>query len=135
MDDPTSTIKDLLPQPASLEIAGETIVVRPFAFDQMPVILPKMSALMSLIDNGAAAVILAGPALLGDLQELLALATGRSKEWIQGLDAGAGIELTTVVAEQNEGFFHAMLAALPRLVAVMDRLAKAVPTGATSRRT
>lgn len=132
MDDMTQELKAILPQSRTLEIGGETLTLRPFLFNQLPLILPKLSALMALIEDGQAAVLMAGPQLLQDLYELFALATGKPKEWIKQLDAQAGIELTVAVSELNEGFFHAVLASLPRLTAVMDRLGRLVPTSASS---
>lgn len=135
MDDMIQDLKAILPRSKTLELGGETITLKPFRFDQIPLILPKLSALMALIEDGQAAVMMAGSQLLQDLQELFALATGKPKEWIEQLDAHDGIELTVAVSELNEGFFQAVLASLPRLTAVMDRLGRLVPTGANSRPT
>jgi len=135
MDDMTQDLKAILPQSKTLVIGGEVITLRPFRFDQIPEILPRMAALMTLIENGSAAVMMAAPALLHDLHELFALATGKPVEWVQDLDAASGIELTVALAELNEGFFQVVLASLPRLVAVAERLARLVPTGQTSRPT
>lgn len=133
--DVAAEIRELLPQSKTVEIGGEKIVLQPFMFHQIPAIFPKMAALLALVEDGAAAVLLAGPELLRDLRELFALASGKPVEWFEQLDAQAGIELTTAVAELNEGFFQAVLVSLPRLMAVMGRLEKHVPAGAKSRPT
>lgn len=135
MDELIQDIKTILPQSRTLTIGGESITLRPFLFNQLPQILPKLGVLLALVEDGQAAVLMAGPELLADIHDLFALATGKPKEWIEQLDAQAGIELTAALAELNEGFFRAVLESLPKLTAVMDRLGRLVPTGASSRPT
>lgn len=134
MDDLTQELEDLLPKSRTLVIRKETITIQPFLFEQLPQLLPKMSALLDLCEAGAGVALLADETRITTFREIFALAAGKPVEWAVGLDAAAGIELAAAVAEVNEGFFQATLRAMPKLAAIVERLRKPQADGVTSPR-
>ena len=105
-------LKVLAPQETvSTKLGG--VVVKPFKFTQFPRVIEILSGFSSSIniDNLEAGDIVN---LLmrnqgEDLFELLCMASGKDKEWLDELEADEGIELLMKVVEQNMDFFNKKL--------------------------
>jgi len=105
-------LKTLVPQETISTKLGE-VVVKPFKFTQFPRVIEILSGFSSAVnlDNLEAKDIVN---LLmrnqgEDLFELLCMASGKDKKWLDELEADEGIELLMKVVEQNMDFFNKKL--------------------------
>lgn len=101
----------LVPQQTlTFQAAGE-VTVKPFRFTQFPrviEILGSFTASISSLDNLQASDIVR---MLtkndGDeVFQLLCMATGKDRAWLDQLEADEGLELMMIVVEQNMDFFN-----------------------------
>ena len=113
-----------------ITIAGETLTVKPFAFG----LLPRVLKILRKVSDG-----LKGPSVDilaimedggGDLMELLAVTTGKTRAWVDALPLDEGVLLTSTVLEVNRDVFTK--AVVPRLTALFDALGLVPSTGETS---
>ena len=102
-------LKILAPQEVVSTKSGD-VVVKPFKFTQFPRVIEILSGFSSAVnlDNLEAGDIVN---LLmrnqgEDLFELMCMASGQNKEWLDELAADEGIELLMKVVEQNMDFFN-----------------------------
>lgn len=95
--------KRLLPTPIPVEINGETIDILPFPFGQLHVVTAKLSPLIAAVQglaNGAAIsydqiLVIGGEGL----QEVLAMAANKPRDWLNTFYGEAGYEEGKALAE------------------------------------
>lgn len=122
-------LKILAPQETISTKLGN-VIVKPFKFTQFPRVIEILSGFSSSInvDNLSAGDIVN---LLmrnqgEDLFELLCMASGKDKSWLDELEADEGIELLMKVVEQNMDFFNRKL--IPSIAKFSEAVANNVPT-------
>ena len=121
-------LKVLAPQETISTKLG-AVVVKPFKFTQFPRVIEILSGFSSSVnvDNLEAGDIVN---LLmrnqgEDLFELMCMASGKDKEWLDELEADEGIELLMKVVEQNMDFFN------KKLIPSITRFSQTVTSAAT----
>lgn len=90
--------------------AGE-VTIKPFKFTQFPKVIEVLSGFASSIsslDSLQAGDIVALLTKNGgeEIFQLLCMATGKDKDWLDELEADEGLELMLIVVEQNMDFFN-----------------------------
>ena len=121
-------LKVLAPQETISTKLG-AVVVKPFKFTQFPRVIEILSGFSSSVnvDNLEAGDIVN---LLmrnqgEDLFELMCMASGKDKEWLDELEADEGIEILMKVVEQNMDFFN------KKLIPSITRFSQTVTSAAT----
>lgn len=126
-------LKILAPQEVVSTKSGD-VVVKPFKFTQFPRVIEILSGFSSAVtlDNLEAGDIVN---LLmrnqgEDLFELMCMASGQNKEWLDQLEADEGIELLMKVVEQNMDFFNKKL--IPTIARFSETVISVATDGAKS---
>ena len=126
-------LKVLAPQEVVSTKSGD-VVVKPFKFTQFPRVIEILSGFSSAVnlDNLEAGDIVN---LLmrnqgEDLFELMCMASGQNKEWLDELEADEGIELLMKVVEQNMDFFNKKL--IPTIARFSETVTSVATDGAKS---
>ena len=121
-------LKVLAPQETISTKLG-AVVVKPFKFTQFPRVIEILSGFSSSVnvDNLDAGDIVN---LLmrnqgEDLFELMCMASGKDKQWLDELEADEGIELLMKVVEQNMDFFN------KKIIPSITRFSQTVTSAAT----
>jgi hypothetical protein len=117
MDD----LKTLLPASVEFEFNGESVTVRPYTFGQMLKVLPHFGLLSALLSGqlDAGLMMECGESCL----ELISIATGKSRGFVEGLDPAQGLELLGAIVEVNGDFFLQRLRpSLENLIQKVERL-------------
>ena len=126
MDD----LDKLVPQPATLTVARETLAIQPLQVGRLPAFLraisptlqqlkaPQIDWLALLIEHG------------DDLLQAVSIAVDKPRAWVDALAADEAILLAAKVVEVNADFFTRTV--LPRLDGLIGQVAKApAPSGST----
>jgi hypothetical protein len=104
---------------------GETIVVSPFVFGQLPKVAKCFASIKSVIEDGNLIEIASAGG--EDLLALLCLAANKPRAWFDKLPSDEGLNLMAAVIQVNRDFF------VQRMSPVLQRLTQAVNgTGAPS---
>lgn len=117
-------LKALFP---GMEVAagGETITVSPFVFGQLPKVAKCFASIKGVIEGGNLIEIASAGG--EDLLQLLCLAVGKPRAWLDTLQSDEGLALMAAVIQVNRDFF------VQRLAPVLQRLTQAMNgTGAPS---
>ncbi len=119
---PMSELDTLMPAPLELTIAGEMLQLTPLRVGQLPAFLrnvePIVRELASPSIDWLSLFGTHGDAVLN----AIAIATGKPRDWLDGLTTDAAIELAARVIEVNADFF--IRAVLPRIEAVTAQISK-----------
>ena len=126
MDD----LDKLVPQPATLTVARETLAIQPLQVGRLPAFLraisptlqqlkaPQIDWLTLFIEHG------------DDLLQAVSIAVDKPRAWVDALAADEAILLVAKVVEVNADFFTRTV--LPRLDGLIGQVAKApAPSGST----
>lgn len=103
--------KVLSPEVTITLSTGESIVLKPFTFGQLPKALAKANGIGALIQQAAQSGDLKSEVLgvMGeggeDLIELVSMGVGKDREWFNTLGADDGVYLTTEFLAVNFDFF------------------------------
>jgi hypothetical protein len=104
---------------------GETIVVSPFAFGQLPQVAKCFASIKGVIEGGDLVEIASAGG--EDLLKLLCLAAKKPRVWFDTLPSDEGLNLMAAVIQENRDFF------VRRMSPALQRLTQAVNgTGAPS---
>ena len=112
----TDQLEVLFPNSINVKVGDETIIISPFKFGQINKVIKVATPLFGLLKSqvdltktesevGAQVmelVLTNGGDALG---EIINIATGRSKEWIDELESDSVIELLVAIVEVNKDFF------------------------------
>lgn len=111
----------LLEQTQYLNINDEPIVIKPFTFGQLPRVAKALAAIASRVpaDEGFSI-----PKLIAEggeeILEVVAVAAGKSRDWLDEIDPADGFELVgAVVAANAEQFEKKILPAVAKLAATV----------------
>jgi hypothetical protein len=119
-----SDIDTLFPEPIRIRVAGEDLEIAELTVAQLPRFLRAIGPLAGAIGGSGGAMdlqaILAGVAQhVEALPELVAIVTGRDRDWVNGLRASDLVRLAEAVIEANADFFgqvaRSLQSAAPRL--------------------
>lgn len=114
----------LIQAPARIEVAGETLEIWPLVVIQIPAILRAARPVVEALRRGESDIL----GLLADhgdrLLEAVAIATGRTRAWVDALPADDLVRLAGVVVEVNADFFVRRL--LPAITAAAEQAARAL---------
>lgn len=123
--DDLAELAKLFADPARVEIAGETVEVRPLTIRQTGRVAAILRTVFGGSDGKRDPRDLDVAELVADhteaMVDLVAVATGRPVDWVGGLRADHFVELAVVVFRVNGSFFVQCVA--PRLAAVPALLA------------
>lgn len=126
-------LKILVPQETISTKMGD-VEIKPFKFTQFPRVIEILSGFASALsmDNLEAADIV-GLLMKNqgeDLFELMRLASGKDRQWLDELEADEGIELLMKVVEQNMDFFKKKL--IPSITKFSEAVANVAADGGKS---
>ncbi len=141
-----SELETLQPEGLAVVAGGETLTILPFTFGQLVKVTKYLKPLVGAVRSsgiwaterrGAEAVFKLAedwPVRLVDavsdggehLLDFIAFATGKSRDWLDGLDADAGIALAKGIFEVNADFFGR------KVVPLLQGLAPDGPTSSAS---
>lgn len=108
---------------------GETIAVSPFKLGQLPKVATAFAKIREVIGSGNMVEIASAGG--DDLLDLLCLAVGRKREWVDSLESDEGLDLmATVIAVNRDFFVQRMAPILQKLTSAVN--GTAIPTGAPS---
>lgn len=100
-----SDLDALIPQAVELVIDGEPLAIKPLKVGQMPAFLRAISPVMQQLSASDIDWL----ALFGergdDLLSAIAIAVGKPRAWVDGLEADQAILLAAKVIEVNADFF------------------------------
>lgn len=116
----------LVPKSVPLTLAGEAFVIRPFGFGQLPAVSALLLPLLGLLDiKEGQEIKLSDLAEKGgeNLMNVLALAVGQDRAFIDALDFDEGMDLLSAVVECNKE--QLTKKALPLLAKVLGAGAEA----------
>lgn len=126
--DDLAELAKLFADPARVEIAGETVEIRPLVMRQLGRVAAILRPVFERSDGKRDPRDLDVAELVANHTEamidLVAVATGRPVDWVGGLRVDHFIELAVVVVRENGNFFvHRVapaLAAVPALLATLN---------------
>lgn len=117
-------IDTLLPD-RNIDVAGETITVRPYKFAQLPQASAIVAKYMNKFQAGEQPDLVALLTEGGeDIFKLMCLAINKDRKWLDTLEAEDGINLLSVVIEVNYDFFTRKLT--PLLTSRMEVISQLV---------
>lgn len=90
----------------SVTAAGETITVRPIKFGQLPQVLKHVGALFSSLEGDELNITRALTEGGEDVLAILAIVTGKPREWFDSLEMDEGIALLTAAVRVNSDVFQ-----------------------------
>ncbi len=118
-------LEQLVPAGAEVRAGGETLHIKPLKIGQVPgflrAITPALQALSKQPVDWLA--LFAGHG--EDLLAAISIAVGKSRRWVDGLDADDAVALVAAIIEVNADFFTRHLMA--RLDGVFTRMAERLP--------
>lgn len=126
------SIESVLPKTVEVTIKGETLVVKPFKFAQLPKVFKYVQPIIELLNKSQGlsrpALIAAVIAEYGDnVNEIIKLTTGKDQAWIEELESDEGVQVLGAVLEVNFDFFIKKV-----MPAITKGVVKVVPIGLTS---
>jgi hypothetical protein len=121
----TNELDQLVPAGAEVRAGGETLQIKPLKIGQVPAFLraitPALQALGKQPVDWLALFSRHGENLL----DAISVAVGKSRGWVDGLDADDAVALVATIIEVNADFFTRHL--LARLDSVFTRMAERLP--------
>lgn len=109
-------LKDLVPQAAEVRAGGELFEITPFKFGQIPKVMRIMGEAFASLQSEEVPLEELLESAGDQVMDLVALATGKDRDWVAGLLPDEGLRLVTAVLEVNGDFF------MRRLGPVLDDL-------------
>lgn len=129
----TQDLEQVIPQPATIEVAGLTLTIAPITVGKLPRLMralrPVLAAWNDLADAQGGVPYLALMERAGDdVVAALAIASDQPADWIAGLTPAQAIEIAIAELEANPDFFVHLLRENPGLMAKAIAAAAPGPT-------
>ena len=122
-------LESVFPQGADLSVAGEALTGTPLKVGHVPTFLRAISPVMPHLSGDIDWLTVFGEHG-GALLSAIAIAVGKSRDWVDDLNPDEAVLLAAKVIEVNADFFTRNV--MPKLSGLFAQIEHATPAGSTS---